>query len=82
MNDINKKRKIILQMQHMGMKVDPADLEEVERDYDAKYIKTFCEHITQCHEAIYCEIQAPSAYLHRHIAPRRNDTGRLRYGQG
>lgn len=45
MNDINKKRKIILQMQHMGMKVDPADLEEVERDYDAKYIKTFCEHI-------------------------------------
>lgn len=32
-------------MQRMGIKVDPADLEEVERDNDAKYIKTSCEHI-------------------------------------
>lgn len=47
MNDIEKKHKTILQMHRLGMKVDPADLEDTERYYDTQYAQTFCEHIPQ-----------------------------------
>ena len=42
---INKKRKIIWQMQRMGMTVDASDLEEIEKADDIKHINSFCQHI-------------------------------------
>ena len=45
MNNIDKKRKVICQMQKLGMTVDPADLEEVAKADDAKYVERFCQNI-------------------------------------
>ena len=59
MNEINKKRKIIWQMQKLGMTVDAADLEEIEKADDIKHIDNFCQHIPSSMKQHLARIKHP-----------------------
>lgn len=58
-NEINKKRKIIWQMHKMGMTVDAADVEEIERADDIKHISNFCQHIPSSMKQDLARIKHP-----------------------
>ena len=58
-NEINKKRKIIWQMHKMGMTVDAADIEEVEKADDIKHITNFCNHIPNSMKQDLARIKHP-----------------------
>ena len=59
MNEINKKRKIIWQMQKLGMTVDTADLEEIEKADDMRHISNFCQHIPSSMKQFLARIKHP-----------------------
>ena len=58
-NEINKKRKIIWQMQKMSMKVDASDLEEIEKADDIKHISSFCQHVPSSMKQDLARIKHP-----------------------
>ena len=57
--EINKKRKIVWQMQKLGMTVDAADLEEIEKADDMRHISNFCQHIPSSMKQYLARIKHP-----------------------
>ena len=58
-NEMNKKRKIVWQMQKLGMTVDAADLEEIEKADDIKHVSNFCQHIPSSMKHFLARIKHP-----------------------
>ena len=59
MNEINKKRKIIWQMQKLGMTVADADREEVERADDKQHVSALCQHLPNALKQDLARIKHP-----------------------